>query len=180
MTLTATPAITHRITYDRLTRDFACYVQVAGDPEQYIGSAASYLVGETTCLDYRRELLESDVFTPATALDGVRGDCGATLNELGQCERCIEDAEQTRDRDSEADGPAPWQPPAGCKRDVLGERWTICRAPGDGPCYCGVTVRARPAPRILCACGNPALVEEPWGTFCGRCYVEEPVMQVAA
>lgn len=28
-----------------------------------------------------------------------------------------------------------------CKRDILGERWTICGAPGDGPCYCDVVVR---------------------------------------
>jgi hypothetical protein len=32
-----------------------------------------------------------------------------------------------------------------CKRDTLGERWTVCGAPGDGPCYCDVMVVATPA-----------------------------------
>jgi len=31
-----------------------------------------------------------------------------------------------------------------CRMDVLGVRWTICGAPSDGPCMCGVMVRATP------------------------------------
>jgi hypothetical protein len=48
-----------------------------------------------------------DIHIPARTLDGQCA-CGTTLNEHGQCERCIEEAEQTRDRDAEADGPEPW------------------------------------------------------------------------
>lgn len=32
-----------------------------------------------------------------------------------------------------------------CKRDVQGNRWIICGAPGDGPCYCDTMVRATPS-----------------------------------
>lgn len=42
-------AITKRISYNRDTRDYDCYVAIDGDAEQYIGSAATYHAGEVKC-----------------------------------------------------------------------------------------------------------------------------------
>jgi hypothetical protein len=69
-TAPAYTTITHRIAYDRDARDYACYVQVGGDPEQYIGSTASYHEGEIKCLDYKRDLLDGEALHTASELDG--------------------------------------------------------------------------------------------------------------
>jgi uncharacterized protein YjbI with pentapeptide repeats len=52
-----------------------------------------------------------------------------------------------------------------CKRDVLGERWTVCRAPGDGPCYCDVVVQATSTEACV-ICTRPASHQTPHGPVC--------------
>lgn len=69
-TLTVAPVITYRLPYDRETHDYTCLVTIGDDPEQYIGSAETYLEAERKCRNYINDLLASDLLQSATALDG--------------------------------------------------------------------------------------------------------------
>lgn len=160
----AAPTTTKDIKYNH--GDYDMYLD-----GEYVGSAACYHVAEVELdrLAYERldrAGVEPELALTATALDGVCA-CGATFNEYGQCENCLEAVttydengtpEQIATRDAENEAAmSEWlresdvtalEPvqPVTCKRDTLGERWTVCGAPGDGACYCEVMVVATTTP----------------------------------
>jgi hypothetical protein len=115
--------LTHRIAYDPATRDYACYVQVGDDPEQYVGSAAIYHAAELKCCDYRNDLLNSalgisaapDVVCarPAEEPEPVWHcpDCGDALYLQSPCSCGSSGA---------VDEPTPWAHPIcpTCKRPI--------------------------------------------------------------
>lgn len=86
----STPAyttITHRIEHDKLTRDYACYIQINNDPEQYIGSETTHHAAELKCCDYKNDL--SDRLLGLDSRPTPRcGDCEAAQADTGRCEDC--------------------------------------------------------------------------------------------
>lgn len=89
---TATPVITYRLPYDATTRDHNCLVTIEGEPEQSIGYAPTFHEAEKKCRQYIDDLLASDLFRPASELDGgsdaaVIGDPTRDVDER-YCERC--------------------------------------------------------------------------------------------
>lgn len=62
--------ITKRISYNRDTRDYDCYVSIDGDAEQYIGSAPNNGAGEIKCNEYVIAYYE-DNHTPEKAAELV-------------------------------------------------------------------------------------------------------------
>lgn len=77
-TLTAAPTITYRLPYDAETRDHNCLVTIEGEPEQSIGYAPTFHEAEKKCRQYIDDLLASDLFRTASALDGGSPDAIAT------------------------------------------------------------------------------------------------------
>lgn len=88
--------ISHRIAYDATTRDYACYVQVGGDPEQYIGSAGTYHESELKCCDYRNDLMDLALGILDSRPIPRCGDCKAVLADTGRCEDCDDRANPIR------------------------------------------------------------------------------------
>lgn len=99
------------------------------------------------------EPYDDTLHIPVSRLDGQCGDCDGVLNEHGQCERCIKDAEQTRDRDAEADGPLPWAAPD---------------RPRTLTFHPSFAFSIKQPPR--CPCGQNAIISESAGLFCNGCH----------
>ena len=116
--LNSAPAIPYTITYSRETKDYD--VTVDG---QYVGSRPTYHAGETLAREVRYELASSGATRTATELDG-----GSSDEEIA------------------ADVNWNSAPATACKRDTLGNYWTICRADAGGACMCDVVVVADPTP----------------------------------
>jgi hypothetical protein len=86
------PPYEKSIAYDYETRDYAMYLDTGNGPE-LIGFARTHHEGETTLDQLVFELLNGareTTDTPDPEDNHRRGDCGAALNEFGQCEDCID------------------------------------------------------------------------------------------